>query len=161
MNFPSYPPVSADTLFHFTGSKENLISILTDEFCPHFCLEDLTILNRSDDNAPFEIAIPMVSFCDLPLSQIGFHLSVYGDYGIGMSKTWARRKGITPVLYLHRDSLIVSRLGKMLNQSFTHPADPNLLSELDETLFDLACFFKLYEGNLWRQGRQRKAAIHE
>lgn len=151
---PPYPPVSANTLFHFTANKENLINILVNEFRPHFCLEDLSILEPRDREDPesAEIAIPMVSFCDLPLSQIGFHLSVYGDYGIGMSKTWAMRKGITPVLYLHDDSQTGSGLNELLDHSKINLDDQNLPTAMGERFLHLISFFKAYEGDLWREG---------
>jgi hypothetical protein len=140
-------------MFHFTSSRDHLINILSNEFRPHYCLEDLNVLASPDDRPEdLEVAIPMVCFCDLPLSQTGLHLSVYGDYGIGMSKAWAMRKGITPILYLHRNSLTASRLSPLFNQSFKNHADPALLKELDESLFDFLCFCKPYEGNLWREG---------
>src|SRR5688572_23249447 len=94
----SYPPISANTLFHFTNSIDNLLNILRNEFRPRFCLENYNLLRlRVPAEVGFEFAVPMVCFCDLPLSQTGAHLSVYGDYGIGMTKVWGQRKGITPV----------------------------------------------------------------
>ena len=44
MTSPTAAPtsgISAATLFHFTNSADNLISILTHEFEPRFCLEDI------------------------------------------------------------------------------------------------------------------------
>src|SRR5687768_12579934 len=110
MDVLGFPTVSANTLFYFTASIGNLISILTNEFHPHFCLEDFSVLNKSVLSAgtETELAVPMVCFCDLPLSQIGFHLSVYGDYGIGMTKSWGQKNGITPVLYVHDKSSLNS-----------------------------------------------------
>jgi len=87
MTTSALPAISANTLFHFTSSMENLLGILTNEFQPRYCLEDFNVLmaGRTPNLETHEFAIPLVSFCDLPLSQIGFHLSVYGDYGIGMT----------------------------------------------------------------------------
>src|SRR5229473_2461542 len=90
--------LSANTLFHFTSSLDNLINILTNEFHPNFCLENLSTLLK---DPILEMAIPMLSFCDIPLSQTGFHLSVYGDYGIGLTKSWGKQNGISPVLYTY------------------------------------------------------------
>lgn len=88
MNLRNSGGLSANTLFHFTSSLDNLINVLTNEFHPNFCLENLNVLLE----LPIpEMAIPMLSFCDIPLSQTGFHLSVYGDCGIGMSKSWESR----------------------------------------------------------------------
>lgn len=44
MNEQVFPVLSANTLFHFTPSLDNLINILTDEFRPHYCLEDLNVV---------------------------------------------------------------------------------------------------------------------
>ena len=46
----------------------------------------------------------MVCFCDIPLGQIDQHVKTYGKYGLGMSKEWAMKNGITPVRYIHRGS---------------------------------------------------------
>src|SRR5437660_12748311 len=98
MNSPHLPPLSANSLFHFTGSLENLLNILREEFRPRFCLENFNLLQSAAlDEEELEWALPMVCFCDLPLSQTGFHLSVYGDYGIGLTKEWGKRNGIAPV----------------------------------------------------------------
>jgi hypothetical protein len=53
--------LSANTLFHFTSSLDNLLNILTNEFHSNFCLENLNIL---EELPVTEMAIPMLSFCD-------------------------------------------------------------------------------------------------
>jgi hypothetical protein len=81
--------ISSNTLFHFTDKIENVISILKEEFRPHFCLEDLNDFVAPDDRIEeLEHAIPMVCFCDIPLSQSMNHRKTYGNYGIGLSKEW-------------------------------------------------------------------------
>jgi hypothetical protein len=157
MNVPNRPAVSANTLFHFTSGLENLISILTQEFRPRFCLEDFGVVFASHNASveTLELAVPMVCFCDLPLSQTGFHLSVYGDYGIGMTKEWGKRNGITPVLYVHRDSLLVSKFGQLLAQVSRGGAQTDFPhAQLSRDLYDFACFIKPYEGNFWRPSGQ-------
>ena len=79
--------ISSNCLFHFTNSAENLLNILENEFNPRYCLENLKFLDFSPKMTDyFEIAIPMVCFCDIPLSKIKTHISIYGNYGIGMKK---------------------------------------------------------------------------
>ena len=54
--------LSANTLFHFTNSLENIENILEQEFFPNYSLEVIQTLDIEK-----EIAIPMVCFCDIPL----------------------------------------------------------------------------------------------
>lgn len=75
--------LSANTLFHYTRSLDNLEGILTNEFSPRFCLESLSFHQTMPER---EVAIPLVSFCDIPLSQIKSHVRLYGSYAIGLSK---------------------------------------------------------------------------
>jgi len=124
--------ISANTLFHFTDSLDSLINILVNEFHPRFCLEDFTLVfaQRNPPVPDLELAIPMVCFCDLPMSQLQRHLAAYGNYGIGLKKEWGRRNGITPVLYLHHDSLLVSKFGQLIAQL----RDGNLQSQFHKSL---------------------------
>ena len=85
------------TLFHFTDKIETLKLILMNGFWPRFCLEDVSWLKYPDFDF---IAYPMVCFCDIPLSRVNEHVSFYGEYGLGLTKDWAVRNGITPVQYI-------------------------------------------------------------
>ena len=49
-------------------------------------------------------AVPMVCFCDLPMSLIDKHLKEYGPYGIGLDKGWGLKNGVAPVTYTHRSA---------------------------------------------------------
>jgi hypothetical protein len=86
---------SADTIFHYTNTIHKLIEILKYGFVPYYCLEDYQFLNKK---LP-KIALPMVSFCDVPLSHAYTPMSKYGFYAIGMKKDWAIRNRISPLLY--------------------------------------------------------------
>lgn len=85
------------TLFHFTKSREALERILISGFWPRYCLEDISWL---DDDTHKQIAFPMVCFCDIPLSRIDEHVKFYGSFGLGMSKSWAVKNGLNPILYM-------------------------------------------------------------
>ena len=149
MSLDPYPSISANTLFHFTNDMKNLVGILRNEFRPHYCLEDLNPLFHLDfieeDRYLFELAIPMVSFCDLPFSQARRHLAMYGDYGIGMTKEWGKRHGISPVLYIYQRSLNTKTISNFLARTIAKDA-----KKYDE-LFVFGCFVKPYEGDFWRK----------
>jgi Putative abortive phage resistance protein AbiGi, antitoxin len=106
--------ISSTVLFHFTKSMENLKSILKHGFYPRYCPEytlDPSDRRAASVNRPPMRAVPMVYFCDLPLSLIRKHLGAYGHYGIGLTKEWGMQNSVTPVIY-------------------THPSSPTLLSML-------------------------------
>jgi len=104
------PAISSNTLFHFT-KKDSLLGILKNEFYPRFCLEQYQV----DETTSFKIGIPMVSFCDIPLSLVYSHMTRYGDYGIGMSMEWAERNKLNPVLYLRRNSHTTKVINDIFN----------------------------------------------
>lgn len=157
--------ISSKTLFHFTPKIENVIDILENEFRPHFCLEDLNIITPDlGFREELEFAIPMVCFCDIPLSQAKVHMETYGKYGIGLSKEWGKLNKICPVLYVHENSAIPFGVRKMLEKGVdlflmdnVHVDMPltnieyiaKIVGEIDR----IQSFIKPYEGRLWRNGK--------
>ena len=91
--------LSSEALFHFVTNREYLVDILKNGFQPRYSLELLPIPEK---NIP--IGILMKCFCDIPLGMIKKHLSSYGKYGIGISKDFSKKNGISPVLYVHDGS---------------------------------------------------------
>jgi hypothetical protein len=89
--------LSSETLFHFTGRDngyDTLISIINNGFYPRYSKEEF----------PICAAIPMVCFCDIPLSKIKEHMEVYGTCALGMKKEWGIKNGISPVFYVSENS---------------------------------------------------------
>ncbi|MDT3387859.1 MAG: hypothetical protein LIR46_08890 [Bacteroidota bacterium] len=136
-------PISANTLFHFTRDIETLLSILKSKFYPRLCLEQ-RILPKSD----LRLAIPMVCFCDIPLSQISEHSLKYGEYAIGIKKDWAINQGVSPILYVHDKSLILNTvLSEIKATSDDVLANPTgCASERMRKFVDAVCMMKPYEG---------------
>ncbi len=127
--------LSTNSVFHFTSSLDNLKGILLEKFKIKYCLEKVE--SRKHGNINF--GVPMVSFCDIPLSQVSGHIDKYGGYGIGLKKSWAKRKGLNPVLYLEKDSPITIDI---LNVKLAKPR--NLIVE------EFLKYSKNYEGELKR-----------
>jgi hypothetical protein len=99
-------PISADTLFHFTRRRESLIGILEREFEPRLSRErfdNITAEYESQDTNNW-LYLPMICFCDIPLSQVHQHMDHYGSYGIGLKKAWGMKRRVTPVKYVHANS---------------------------------------------------------
>lgn len=146
--------ISSNTLFHFTRSTDSLVGILRNEFKPSYCLEDYSLLPGAAPESP-KVAIPMVCFCDIPLSQISEHLATYGDFGIGLSKDWGMKKGVSPVLYAYPGSSTAGAL----NAAGTRLAElrkesEQALKELGEEtlvkLYPLLAHVKPYAGKIFR-----------
>jgi len=87
-------PKSAN-LFHFTKSLDVLKLILENGIQPRYCLEDIEWHGSVDK----QMAFPMSCFCDIPLSRISDHTDFYGEYGLGLTKDWGRKKNLNPVVY--------------------------------------------------------------
>ncbi|MFN3444184.1 MAG: abortive infection system antitoxin AbiGi family protein [Bacteroidia bacterium] len=111
-------------------------SILITHFQIKYCLE--TIETKS---AEIDYAVPMSSFCDIPLSQVISHIDKYGGYGIGLHKRWAKRKGLNPVLYLEKNSNILNDV--LIREKFEN--NSRLIQEFLR-------YTKNYEGKLVRGG---------
>lgn len=109
LNFCEMSIISANTLFHFTRTKDTLLSILETGFRPAYSVE----FGPATNGRIVECEIPMVCFCDLPLSSLDKHINGhkwehnnkeekflgYGKHGLGMSKTWGTEQQLNPVTY--------------------------------------------------------------
>lgn len=128
--------ISANTLFHFTHEQDTLLKILEFGFRPKYSRE----FGKSTNNRPSESHIPMVCFCDLPLSSIERHskgyectlngishpIKGYGEFGLGLSKEWGVRQNLNPVTYVTLKSHLlnyaidtVSRSGAIVDEYFS------------------------------------------
>lgn len=146
-------PLSSNTLFHFTSSSANLVSILETEFRPHYALEDYSlVVGETNPSVDPRVGLPMVSFCDIPLSQTHAHMETYGRYCIGLAKTWGMSLRVSPVLYTYpRAATTDAVIGLHVR-----------IEELEGTVLDNApfssekerflCFTKPYQGRLPRHG---------
>ena len=155
--------LSSNTFFHFTNSIENLIGILTNTFEPRYCLEKTEYLTtKSFKN--IEMAYPMVCFCDIPLSKIKKHIGVYGNYGIGLKKSWGYRKNLSPIMYTRKNARTSKNIEKMINWSATNlnnVNDEKDLNELKGFVSDFIMFTKPYFGEMFKEGKKIKRRFYD
>lgn len=92
-----------ESLFHYTYEKGDLMNILK-EGClyPNYCGEELSTVRYAD----VKIGIPMICFCDIPISLASSHSDRYGKYAIGLKKEWGIENGCNPVLYVTNEKVI-------------------------------------------------------
>src|ERR1700722_18644469 len=109
--------ISANSLFHFTKGLQTVESILKNGLYPRYHRELFT--NIFEKKNPFNVSyIPMVCFCDIPLSLINDHIQDYGSYGIGLRKKWGIQRNICPIIYVDRSSSSAFHI-KKLNENLT------------------------------------------
>jgi Putative abortive phage resistance protein AbiGi, antitoxin len=146
--------ISSNTLFHFTGSLENLIGILINEFRPRLSVEsfDYVAQHLPLNSVDRESGIPMVCFCDIPLSQVGRHMEHYGSYGIGLDKDWGIANGVSPVFYTHPRSPGTYSAAQLVALLSSIHMDDASEEQKERVLLSgqLIYFFKRYEGELVR-----------
>jgi len=91
--------ISTNSIIHYTDKLDSLLAIISEGFKVRFCSELM-----QSPGWRVNVMVPMVSFCDIPFSSFQDHIEAYGSYGIGLSKQWAFRMGVNPVLYLSKGS---------------------------------------------------------
>ena len=112
-------PNVSSSLIHFTDRLEYLKGILKDGFRFSYCREEYpkalvnNIKNQEkkdfiptncclNENICNTVLIPMVSFCDIPLTRSNVHAQKYGYYGVGIERELARDiyPQLMPVQYM-------------------------------------------------------------
>jgi hypothetical protein len=140
-----------DILFHFT-THDGLLNILKETFKVSYARE--RVQGIATDR---EFAVPMVSFCDLKLSELKLHMKKYGKCGIGLTKEWANRKGLNPVMYVNRHSPFTDNFNDSLNgvyrklNTLTENNHFKGISKNNLKIFDTYRFIKNYEATLERK----------
>jgi len=98
------------SLFHYTKSSNNIISILeAKKLYPNYCKEDLSTEKHPD----FVLGIPQICFCDIPLSMANVLVDNYGHYAIAFKKSWGLDNWCNPITYVNDDRIIDAAIHNM------------------------------------------------
>jgi hypothetical protein len=141
-------------LFHFTKTKKALFNILAETFKISYAKESIQGIGNKR-----EVGVPMVSFCDLKLHDLKQHIKNYGTYGIGLTKDWANKNGLNPVLYTNSECELIGNLMNALNGIYAHlktvntQPEYNALTDNYNNVLNLYRYTKNYEGPLRRKGK--------
>lgn len=139
-----------DILFHFT-TREKLYEILRTNFKVSYARE--IIIGPGSER---EFAVPMVSFCDLKLTELKNHMENYGSYGIGLTKRWANQNGLNPVMYISRYCELTDNFMSGLNGIYNHLDKLNDVEQFERlnksytNVLTTYQYLKNYEGRLIR-----------
>lgn len=134
--------LSSNMVWHQTDF-DGLKAILTEKcFKCSYSLE-----NIHWKSSHIQIAFPMLSFCDIPLSDMDDYLGKYGKYTIGIKRKWAEQHGFVPVWYQteHSPSLIelMKQRDNLLKREW---------SNHDILLWSILSCIKNYQGDLKKYG---------
>lgn len=136
----SYPLITnskqnphSGALSHYCKSWDIILSILKTGLRFSYCLEKFST---------FEIGIPMVSFCDVPIFKNNEHTERYGNYTIALSKEYLYNKYqfCAPVRYIRSDDPIFSANASLSSthnddkviDHFLHQANAEYIDEITE-----------------------------
>lgn len=141
--------ISTNSIIHFTSEISFLKGILKSGFKIKYCSEKLILSSDTNQYKNSFVAHPMVCFCDIPIKSSLEHVKMYGSYGIGLSKDWANKKGINPVLYINKDSMIAKNISMLLTKRRTKKLD----NETNKDIIRIKAFSKNYSGKLFKNGK--------
>ena len=129
--------LSSDVIWHQT-TKEGFQKILkSKQILFSYSLEKFNL-----KKGYLGIAFPMISMCNLPLSEFSSYYNKYGGYTIGFSKEWGDRHSFTPVWYCNPSSDIWEKLNEHLMSNET---------DRFRLALDLLAYLKHPEGPLPRR----------
>jgi hypothetical protein len=139
-----------DILFHFTN-KRNFYKILGSSFKISYARE--RVMGGSKIK---EFAVPMVSFSDLRLSELKENIGTYGKFGIGLTKDWAIKKGLNPVMYASENSFFTEAFLNGIETLFDFVGS-NSMDNLELAFNDVMNtlrYIKNYKGDLIRPSKK-------
>lgn len=149
---------SANTLFHFTDISA-LEGILQNGFFPKYHKENLSVATPRVSKFKNSY-VPMVCFCDLPLSRIRQHIEFYGEYGIGMRKEgWGIEWGISPIIYLpeaSKSSIHFQNIAVEIGKKLKEPVDRKAIRIQLRNFYK---YIKPYKGEAWHKRKKKNVPV--
>jgi len=106
--------LSSGTIIHQT-SLINLKKILSDKlFKVSYSVEEFIYTKKTSESTSSSTSyihvFPMISFSEIPVNSLQFHLKRYGDCIIGLKKKWALSNKLNPVHYCSKFSELTNSL---------------------------------------------------
>lgn len=107
----------------------------------------------------------MICFCDIPIEDLGIHISKYSHFGLSFQKSFLIERGANPLLYVERNSVIKGTtrseyFDKMVERylkccsSFRFFKDPSMIkstpadcNEVGDFMLNLLSYIKFFDAN--------------
>lgn len=142
--------LSSNSIIHFTSSLKTLEGILQNNFKVNLCSENIKLTDTERI-----LKVPMVSFCDIPFSEMKNHISNYGNYALGLTKEWAQKQNLNPVLYIEKSSNLCKSLD-IIYQTYIFGKNGDSHNWTDEakSVLDIIRYLKSYQGDLSRKNKE-------
>ena len=145
--------IYSQSFFHYT-TKKGLLGILKDGFGASYCKEQF---KNSAGNLRY-IGIPMISFCDIPLSLLPKIVYAQRGYAIGMKREWGLRKCLIPVFYFSNEdnSALTNSIKKSCSDFYANGINSN---ELPYKILGISKPYEKYEDKDYIKGRNKENYI--
>lgn len=144
-------------LYHCTDFESLLKILKSQAFHPSYCYERAEYIENPED-----FAFAMVCFADLLDGEVKHHLKKFNkDCYLQMNKEWAKKNGLSNVIYYNKASVVATLLKNRINDIIKRAAKKaeELSNEIISTSL-LMAYFKQYEGNYWND-KESKWSEHK
>lgn len=151
------------SLYHCTDYKSLCMILSAGYYIPSYCLEEFSILYNNKMN----MAYAVVCFADLLVDEVNHHMKTFrSDSYLMMSKKWAIKNNISPVIYYTDKSNMASYLGNIIQYAGKQYVQQNLTGarNVEELKFVnssqmLLAYLKQYEGRYWMKKEEKFSEI--
>lgn len=166
--------INSASLFHYTTDLQTLIIILKTGFRFSYSLETIPLSAiKTSTGVPTSflsdsirygfVGIPMVCFCDIPISRAKSHASTYNHYSIGISKDYVielygqnfRELSFNPLQYISAKNLFLNIQDLYLLDKFRDSA-PSDIKFCKQSLCNILGLYKPLEGEDFKHKQRRR-----
>lgn len=152
--------LSSSTLLHQTDYN-GLSGIIKERgFKVLYSLEEI----KSSSQFDFKNAFPMISFSDIPFSELSSHLYKYGGFSIGIKREWIIKNKFSPVCYFSSSSELLRDIIERVIFYQTKLTNNELISSDEKKDFELTIrilsYIKNYEGSLKLKKKKKQYSTY-
>ena len=151
------PTLSANVLFHFMTEMRFLeIALEAKALFPRYCKEDIGYLGlKVEDEKLTNVAYPEKCFCDMPVHEVYRHSHAYGQFGIGLKKSWGMINGIQPIQYVNCQSFLARDFNVAFQNAMLLDEENKNIQMISDFLVSYMLYIKPLTGTNWNRVTDR------